>query len=81
MATSAKDNVLGISGAYHINGNHVGHGDYQAEAQQTGDRDTDIQFLLSAIDTARCKSNAFITNEMDKMKNKGSPPQKKQRLQ
>ena len=81
MATSEQKKYIGISGEYHVNQQHAANGDYGQEKEQSGDRETDIQFLLSAIDVARNKSNAFITNEMDKMKNKGSPPAKKQRVQ
>ena len=79
MATVVKD--IGISGTYHLNNKHVDGGDYKfIEPQQPNNRETNIKFLLDAITKSKNWSNSFITNEMDKEKNKDAPPTKKQRI-
>ena len=79
MATPAKK-TIGISGSYYIKDEHLCNGDYKFEQDQNEDREINIQFLLNAIENARKKSNAFLTNEMDKVKNKDARPAKKRRI-
>ena len=78
MASNGKQ--IGISGSYAVDGNHVDNGDYNLMQPQSNDRNKSIPFLLKAMEAARDKSNAFITNEMDKEKNKSAPPAKRQRI-
>ena len=77
---ASKEKQIGISGSYVVDGNHADNGDYNLMQPQSNDRDRDISFLLRAMEAARDKSNAFITNEMDKEKNKSAPPAKRQRI-
>ena len=79
MATPAKKSI-GVSGSYHVKDEHLSNGDYKFEQDQNEDREINIQFLMNAIENARKKSNAFITNEMDKIKNKDARPAKKRRV-
>ena len=77
---ASKEKQIGISGSYAVDGNRVDNGDYNLMQPKSNDRNRDISFLLKAIEAARDKSNAFITNEMDKEKNKDAPPAKRQRI-
>ena len=79
MATPSKKSI-GISGSYYTKDEHLSNGDYKFEQDKNEDREINIQFLLNAIENARNKSNAFITNEMDKIKNKNARPAKKRRV-
>ena len=79
MAEPAKK-AIGISGAYYLKDDHLDNGDYKFEQPHSDDRDINIKFLLDSVENARKKSNAFITNEMDKEKNKNAAPAKKRRV-
>ena len=79
MAAPAKK-IIGVTGSYYANDDHLANGDYKFEQQQNEDREININFLLNAIENARNKSNAFLTNEIDKVKNKEANPAKKRRL-
>ena len=78
---STEQKTIGISGTYHVDKQHLDNGDYKFEQSQSQDRDINITFLLQAIENSRNKSNAFVTNEMDKEKTKNAAPLKKRRIQ
>lgn len=72
---------LSIKGSYNFNKTHIKDGDYIVKNDATLNNTKSMtETLLKLVKEAQKKSNEFITNEMDKEKNKDAPPLKKQKL-